>query len=639
MKKHLMCAAALLCALSSFGAKDSDPVLMNVAGKNVTLSEFQYLYNKNNNQQLEPLTRERYLDMFVDYKLKVADAEAAGLDTTATFRAEYLQYRDELASPYLRDNAVAEQLVNEAFSHYGETVQVSHIMLPANASGKALADSLRSEIAAGHTTFEAAARAYSVDKPSAARGGMMGNVAPARFPWPFEKAAYDTAEGAVSEPVNSGFGWHLIRVESRKPSEGEVHAAHILRMTQGRTPEQKAREKEIIDSLYTVARAGADFGELARKYSQDPGSARRGGDLGWFGRGVMVQPFDSISFVLPDGGISEPFETAFGYHIIYKEAARKGRSLDELRPEIEKAMERDNRAAAPERAYTDRAVDAQKGRVNAATLERVAAALGSTQLTLDTLLMSPELAALTAYEINGHKVALAAVAPRLAGVETTPLGATMSLQAVKDAVEAAMREEALDNARDELMNTNADYRNLMNEYRDGILLFEIANTKVWDRAAKDTEGLDAFFRSNAARYAWDKPHFKSYVIFSDSEDKLARALEYAATLDASRPAEFTAAMNKRFGRDVKVERVIAAKGDNPTIDFLAFGGERPEPKSKQYACYAAYEGRVLDAPEAVEDVRAAVVADYQAALEAEWLKELHAKYPVKINKKQLKKLK
>ena len=592
MKKHLMCAAALLCALSSFGAKDSDPVLMNVAGKNVTLSEFQYLYNKNNNQQLEPLTRERYLDMFVDYKLKVADAEAAGLDTTATFRAEYLQYRDELASPYLRDNAVAEQLVNEAFSHYGETVQVSHIMLPANASGKALADSLRSEIAAGHTTFEAAARAYSVDKPSAARGGMMGNVAPARFPWPFEKAAYDTAEGAVSEPVNSGFGWHLIRVESRKPSEGE-----------------------------------------------GPGSARRGGDLGWFGRGVMVQPFDSISFVLPDGGISEPFETAFGYHIIYKEAARKGRSLDELRPEIEKAMERDNRAAAPERAYTDRAVDAQKGRVNAATLERVAAALGSTQLTLDTLLMSPELAALTAYEINGHKVALAAVAPRLAGVETTPLGATMSLQAVKDAVEAAMREEALDNARDELMNTNADYRNLMNEYRDGILLFEIANTKVWDRAAKDTEGLDAFFRSNAARYAWDKPHFKSYVIFSDSEDKLARALEYAATLDASRPAEFTAAMNKRFGRDVKVERVIAAKGDNPTIDFLAFGGERPEPKSKQYACYAAYEGRVLDAPEAVEDVRAAVVADYQAALEAEWLKELHAKYPVKINKKQLKKLK
>lgn len=639
MKKHLTCAAALLCALSSFGAKDSDPVLMNVAGKNVTLSEFQYLYNKNNNQQLEPLTRERYLDMFVDYKLKVADAEAAGLDTTATFRAEYLQYRDELASPYMRDNAVAEQLVNEAYSHYGEAVRVSHIMLPATEAGKALADSLRGEIEAGRSTFEDVARAYSMDKPTAARGGMMGNVTPARFPWAFEKAAYDTAEGAVSAPVNSGFGWHLIRVESRKPSEGEVHAAHILRMTQGRAPEQAAREKEIIDSLYTVATSGADFAELARKYSQDPGSARRGGDLGWFARGVMVQPFDSIAFALPDGGISMPFETAFGYHIIYKDARRANRTLDELRPEIEKAMERDERGRAPERAYTDRAVAEQKGRVDARTLERVASALGGTQLALDTLLMSPELAGLTAYEINGRKVALAAVAPRLAGVETSPLGATVSLQAVKDAVEAAMRDDALDYARNNLMNTNADYRNLMNEYRDGILLFEIANSKVWDRAAKDTEGLDAFFKANAARYAWDKPRFKSYVIFAGTEELVARAVEYASTLDATKPAEFTAAMNKRFGRDVKVERVIAARGDNPTIDFLAFGGERPEPKSKQYACYAAYEGRVLDAPEAVEDVRAAVVADYQAALEAEWLKELHAKYPVKINKKQLKKLK
>ncbi len=639
MKKHLLSvAAALACITAVFAARPAaDPVLMTVAGKDVPLSEFQYLYNKNNNQQLEPISPARYLDMFVDYKLKVADAEAAGIDTTAAFRAEYAQYRDELAKPYLRDQWVADSLVMVAYGHYADDVTVSHIMLPGTPAGRERADSLRAEILAGRVPFAAAAAAFSMDAHSAARGGLMGNVVPGRYPWAFEEAAYDTPAGEISEPVNSGLGWHLIKVEARRPSQGEVHAAHILRMTRGLSPEQVARERELIDSLHTAAAAGADFAELASRFSQDPGSARKGGDLGWFARGVMVQPFDSISFALPEGGLSEPFATDFGWHIIYKYGSRNARDIDQMRPLIEKAMERDERGTAAERHFAERMIALHGGSV-AAWQPAVAAVLATAEGPLDSIVASPSLAGVEAYSIDGHTVALAAVAPRLAGVVTAPDVASTTLAAVDRAVRDALAADALEQARNELMLTNTDYRNLMNEYRDGILLFEVANAKVWERASKDAAGLEDFFVNHRDRYTWSSPRFKSYVIFAGDEKRLKQALDYAATLDPSDPAAFSAAMTKMFGRNVKVERVLAAKGENPITDYLAFGAAKPEPKSKQWTCYAAFDGRVVDSPECAADVRQAVVADYQALLEAEWLKQLHARYPVKFNKKEVKKL-
>ncbi|MDE6286327.1 MAG: hypothetical protein K2L99_04970, partial [Muribaculaceae bacterium] len=228
--------------------------------------------------------------------------------------------------------------------------------------------------------------------------------------------------------------------------------------------------------------------------------------------------------------------------------------------------------------------------------------------------------------------------PRRAGVVTTPVVAATTLAAVDEAVLAALSDAALDLARAELMTTNTDYRNLMNEYRDGILLFEIANAKVWERAAKDTAGLEAYFNAHRDRYTWPAPRFKSYVIFASDDARLRQALDYAATLDPADPAAFSAAMTKMFGRNIKVERVIAAKGENPITDFLAFGAEKPASKSKQWGSYAAFDGRVIDSPETAADVRQAVVADYQAQLEAEWLADLHNRFPVKFNKKEIKKL-
>lgn len=576
MKKQILAAGIICATLCAIAAKPKDPVLMKVGNDDVRLSEFEYLYNKNNTQQAQPQTIDEYVDMFVNFKLKVAAAEAAGLDTTKAFKDEYLKFRNELSEPYLRDEKVAAAQEAEAYDHMLSDLLVSHIMFPAQQS--ALADSLYAELKAGNARFEDIATKYSMDKASARRGGLMGVVGAGRYPWPFEKAAYETEVGRISPVINSGFGLHIIRVESRTPAKGQVHAAHILRMTRGASDSVVAAEMLVADSLYNVVTApGADFAAVARQFSQDPGSARNGGDLGFFGPGMMVQEFDSVAFALADGEISRPFKTPFGWHIIKRIESKGPGTFEENLEAIRKQIEREpSRARLAGDAYAAAAVERFRG--------------------------------------------------KLGGVTDS----------------AEMTARALELAREELEAENADYRNLLHEYRDGILLFDISNREVWNKASADTVGLDEFFRANRAKYAWKAPKFKSLIIFAGNDSLLNVAMRYAAdSIPATVPAQKIAeVMQQRFGRDVKVERVIAAKGENAITDYLGFGAEKPaKPASQRWQSYAAFRGRVIDQPEEASDVRGTVVADYQAALEKEWLERLHKEIPVKINQKVLKQAK
>ena len=638
MKKQFI-AAGLVCAtLLAVTARNADPVLMTVAGKDVHLSEFEYLFHKNNSQQVQPQSIDDYVGMFVDYKLKVADAEAEGIDTTAAFIGEFTQFRDELSEPYMRDDAVLDSMVMQAYDHMKEELYVSHIMLPADK--KPLIDSLRTAIVEGKAKFEDMAREYSIDKSSAKQGGRMGYVVPNRFPWDFEKAAFDTPVGQLSPVVNSGFGLHIIRPESRRPARGEVSAEHILRVTRNASDSVKTRQKQIIDSIYQVVVADPSaFEDVARRLSEDPGSARNGGSLGWFGPGMMVHEFDSVSFALPVGQISEPFTTAFGWHIIKKVDERGIGSLADNKDKILKAIQNSPRANAPRQAYLERQKKLYKASVykdNLAKIDEIVKPLGE---RMDSSVMAVlSRSELPVYTVNGVDYTLGEVASTLApshsrGVKTLPLE-------IENAAVNMMNDRVYEISREELVKTEPDYRNLVNEYRDGILLFEISNRNVWDRAARDKAGVEAFFNENRTNYRWDAPKFKSFVIFATSDSLLAEALEFAATVPSDiAPADFTKTMRERFGRDIKVERVIAAKGENAITDYLAFGGEKPKAEASRWSSYAAFGGRIIDAPEEAADVRGAVVSDYQAALEKEWLSRLHKKYPVKINKKVLRQVK
>ncbi len=622
-----------MAALMAFAAP-KDPILMTIGNKDVPVSEFEYLRNKNNSQQQQPQSLDEYVGMFVDYKLKVAAAEAAGIDTTAKFVDEYRQFSNELAAPYLSDASVEEALIEEAYKHSLENVVVSHIMLDGSTPGaQALADSLLQELKSGHSKFEALAAHYSVDRGSNTRGGLMGSVIPGRFPWAFEKAAYDTPTGELSDVVNSGFGLHIIRVEKREPAKGEVEASHILRQTRGLDADAAARQKALIDSIYTVATSGEDFADLARRFSEDPGSARRGGALGYFQSGMMVQPFDSIAFAMADGEISKPFETSFGWHIIHRTGHKGVASLDDQRSTIKEAMKRDERSVMPQQAYIANYIASHGGKIEMKNLDKLVKSVPPTGLD-EASLKALRASKLAAYQIGKRKATFGEV------LTNASFNMGDSREQVKkyaeDAVIAALDDVALEEAREQLKAENAEYRNLLGEYRDGILLYELSNEKVWDRAAKDKAGLEEFFKKNASRYKWDAPKFKSIIIFATNDSTLNEAMAYAETLADKDDASFVEDMRKHFGREVKVERVIAAKGENAITDYLAFGALKPDVQANQrWKVYSPFRGRIIEAPEEASDVRGQAITDYQAELEKEWLEELHKTYNVKIDQKVL----
>ena len=640
MKSQFVAAAALAFVLPAIAQVKPNTVLMTVDGRPVTVGEFEYLYNKNNTQQVTPQSLDEYLAMFENYKLKVADAEHAGIDKTPAFESEFTKFRDELAAPYLVDKATEDALVNEAYSHRKDDVSVSHIMLPNEESSVAKLDSIRSAIIAGSISFEDAAKEYSVDRGSKARGGKMGFVVPDRFPWAFEKAAYDTPVGEISPVINSGVGYHIIRVDSKTPSKGEVDASHILIMTRGLNKAGQEAAKVRIDSVYNALKNGADFARLAEKVSQDPGSAARGGALGRFGHGVMVAEFDSAAFATPAGEISKPFSTAFGYHIVKTNQHYGVPELDDqLRKAILERMAQDDRANVASNAKIDQLMVEYKAKINDKTIAAIGRMINENGGVVDSAMvarlvaMKEPVASFKGGKVSVHD-AMAYVPMELG------IGEEAAVAGIREAADNALHAAVLDYARQQLETTNPEYRNLVNEYRDGILLYEISNRKVWDKANKDTEGLKAFFEANKSKYHWDKPKFKSYVFFASSDSILDEAMRYANTIDSSDPTKFAQELRKKFGRDLKVERVIAAQGENPITDYIGFNGSKPAAdRQTKWASYGAWKGRVIAQPEEAADVRGAAVTDYQATLEADWIKELHEKYPVKVNTKVFEKLK
>lgn len=644
MKKLQLYAATAVAVIALSAAAASDPVLMTINKMPVHLSEFEYLYHKNNTQQLQPQTLDEYVDMFVNYKLKVVAALDAGIDTTAAFRSEFDQYATELAEDHMVDKQMQDSLLREAYNHIKELRYVSHIMMPGPGGditpeqAYAHADSVYNAIIAGTTTFEDAAAKYSIDRGSSTKGGSMGWVQGGRYPWPFEQATYNTPLGQISPVINSGYGLHIIRVDQVKPNPGEVQSQHILKLTIHKTPEQQEQARLAIDSLYNVVtQPGADFSDVARRESEDPGSAEKGGDLGWYGPGMMVAPFDSASFAMNVGEISQPIRTSYGYHIIHKTGARPVASFDEMSQTLEAQISGDERSVMPRNRRIDQIVLQYKGQLIDKGFDKVRQLLesigGYDSVAIERLKTSD----IAVYSVKGKKYPVSGIMDGMPVTQATDINNAIAL--LRSAANTAMRNTATAVYRQDLLDIDPDYRNIYNEYRDGILLYTISNKEVWERAAKDTLGLEQYFEANRSKYTWQKPKYKGYVIFASNDSVCNLVKAFTDSLDAA-GAQFTreelvVKIDTRFGRDAKVERVIAAQGDNAITDYLAFGGPKPENLKIRWNEYYAYRGRVIDQPEEAVDVRGQVTTDYQTQLEKQWVESLRQRYPVKINKKVL----
>ena len=640
MKAKLLISSLLLGAAILAIAKE-DPVLMTINGKDIKLSEFEYLYHKNNQQQVEKETLEQYVDRFVLYKQKVADAEAAGIDTTRLFINEFEGYKKDLATPYLtQDTTYHWQMVCEAYDRYKKEIDIDHFMMPLGTTDAETQtmlnrmDSIRTCILNGEN-WSILADKYSSDPSKQRNHGHYGYISACMFPYEFEDVVYSTPVGEVSKPFKTQFGVHMIRVKQVRDRD-DVHAAHILKLfPKDATEEQKNVCKAQIDSIYQLLLAGANFEELAKAESQD-GSARRGGDLGWFGRGRMVQPFEDISFNLADGAISEPFASQFGYHIV-KKLAHGYMSLNEMRDNIEMAISRDGRAALIQERRMSDLKTKYNYQVNPqldAYLTKALTANGKYDSTFVAQAIKDCTLPLFTY---GNKQSMPVSALLEALNAKTQI---LDVQAAKDYIMSKVTPIAMNALNDydshQLVETNPEYRNLLNEYRDGMLLFEISNRRVWKAASKDTVGLEQYFAENRGKYLWDEPHFKGIILSAKSDSVMDLVKADIAKLRGA--DTLTDVLFNKYGNDIRMERMVVKKGENNLADYLAFHvGDKPERKG--YPEFMILEGGVISQPEEMSDVRGAVTSDYQDVLEQRWKEELAKKYPVKINKKVLKKVK
>lgn len=588
MKKSIL--SILLLGASVFGFAQEDPVLMTINGEPVMLSEFMYIYEKNNQESsLEKKTMEEYLELFINFKLKVTEAISQGVDTTEAFRKELNGYRAQATPKYMQDNAAIDSLVNLSYNRMAHPRRASHIAVQcpmdatpeAEAAAEAKINELRERVTVGLPKevkkgrkkvivqevedFAAVAAAYSEDPAVAQNNGALGWIPAFRYVYPFEEAVYNTPVGEVSYVFRSPFGFHIAKVEEERDYE-EVHASHIMKMTPAGDDARMAKAIQTMDSIYALATAeGADFAALAEEHSEDKGSAIRGGDLGWFGRGAMVQPFEDITFGLQEGAISKPFQTRFGVHISMLHGKRGIQPLDSIRSQVLRQVQRDQRMQIANQRFIEKARQ----------------------------------------EYN--------------------LPAEMSDADVKAYVDAHLEEKY------------PELRNLVREYHDGILLFDVSLREVWDKANQDTEGLAAYFKANKKNYTWDEPRYKGYVIYAKNEVAAKAAKQI---IKNANPDSVMNILNARVNVDsvqyVKVEHGLWKVGKHAAVDKYGFKvKDATYTPSEEFPIVEAV-GKVIKRPQTYEDERGKVTTDYQDYLEKQWIERLRAKYPVVVNKEVLK---
>lgn len=634
---------ACLAAVSSVSAQVADdPVVMKINGKDIHKSEFEYIYNKNSQQQVDNKSLDEYVKLFVNYKLKVAEAEAAGIDTTEAFRTELEGYRDELAKPYLIDSSVDEKLAREAYARMGEDIEVSHILIrpengvvDADEKAREKAQAILDRIRQGEDFGKLAAE-YSEDG-SRMQNGYLGKFRGGRVVYAFETAAYALQPGEVSDLVKTQFGYHIIKLHSRCADPGERLVSHILLLLpRGATSAQKEQKEAQVKEIMQELRDGGDFAELAKKYSEDRGTASRGGELPWFGIGSYVKEFETAAYALENpGDISEPVASPYGWHIIKLLDKRSLKPFEQMRSEITGMMARDERGNMAREAMIEKLKQEYHLVVNEPEKARMIELLENIKPTmLDSIRNEWSKVDAPIFSFDGKTVSVADFSASMMGKVR---GAIANPETFIDTwLNRSVEKALIDREKGTLESKYPEFKNLMNEYRDGMMLFEISTREVWDKASQDTKGLAAYFKKHRKDYAWTSPRFKGFVIQAINDSVANAVKERIRTIDSD---SVITTLYREFNNDtvraVRIQRGVFAQGDNAWVDHYSFNASAPA-TDKTYPVVFTSGKMLKKYPEAYTDVRGQVTADYQNYLEKVWIKALNRKYPVVIYKDNLK---
>ena len=655
MEKKLFALILAFVSLSIYAQTD-DLVVMKVNGKEVKMSEFEYIYNKNNNDDaIDKKSLEEYVTLFKNFKLKVAEAEAQGIDTTAAFHKELNEYRSQLARPYLTIKEENEALLKAAYNRdiYSE---VSGILIPfpqferrENNFTLTPADTLatyqkalevRKLAVKKNADFEKLVLEHSADDRSkdGERPGYLGWMSNMGLLPAFEQVLIETKEGEITVPIRLQVGYYLLKVHKKINNPGEVHAAHILiALSEDADVVQTSDAEEKLKEVEGKLKNGVDFAELASEYSADPGSAQKGGDLSWFQFAQMVPEFNDKVFSMNIGEVSEPVKTRFGYHIIKLLEKRDRPDFETTKPQIKSKLEHTGQFYDLYEPELNRLKNANNYIINTLAYNELST-LANTLSPTDSIYIEQITSNnQTLFTIAGKAFSVSDFAEHLKTNSRSFSNVTTEI--FQDRYNQFLHNKLMEAEDKALESKHPDFRNLMQEYRDGILLFEVSNREVWEKAASDTIGLEQYFEANKSEYAWEEPHWKGNVVLvKDAKDKKKMQKQVSKMNPEDAIKYLLDNYNVGDVSYIKIEKGLFKKGKNAYVDEIEFKTGKAE-LPEGYQDFFLVGKLLPEGPESYTDVRGLVITDYQNQLENDWVEYLNKKYSVQIYQNVIDKLK
>ncbi|MEN8965896.1 MAG: peptidylprolyl isomerase [Polaribacter sp.] len=516
MKIKILSICVLLVSMSIFSQKKSK-TLVTINEENITVADFKRVYEKNldaiDNKEAKDVTNN--LELFINYKLKVKEAYQLKLDTLPSYKKEIETYKNQLAAPYLQDTTFLDKMVKDVYFRVKNKVKAKHILIRTakdarpkdtiKAYNKIL--KIRNRILAGED-FEKVAQETSEDNSArddakSGRKGNKGNLGyfdAFKMVTPFEDAAYNTKVGQVSKPFRTQFGYHILKVDDLKPSEGEIEAAHILILDTTDVGKKKIFE------VYEKLIVNNSFEELAKQYSEDNGSKNRGGKLGKFGTGRMVKPFEDAAFSLQkEGAFSKPFKTRFGWHIVKLIKKHPVKPFKELEKELRNKIKNSARMQMSETAVINK-LKATYNIVENEAAKKILDRKNIRAIPKDSL-------QIMMFSINDKKIKQEDFIDYIKNRRNQP---------VFTLFEMFKNQEILTYYKENLVNTEPEYAYILKEYEDGLLLFELMQDKIWNKSTKDTLGLQNYFEKHKANYSSRKLEDNKGEVMNDYQNYLEK---------------------------------------------------------------------------------------------------------------------
>ena len=616
--------------------KNVDASLLSIGSNQLSTDEFVYLYKKNHPKK-EDYTEPKinvYLDLLINFKLKVVEASSRGYDTTRLFKKEFKSYQQELRKPYLATTDIVDSLTKEAYKLMKVEVKASHILLVVKEDATP-ADTLttfnrmlaiRERIIGGEDFGKLADEAS--DEPSAKTNhGNLGYFTVFQMVYPFEQAAYSLKTGEISAPVRTRFGYHLIKVTDRRLASGEVEVSHI--MLRG-SPGNDTKVKNKIFEIYDQLQGGRSWDELCQEFSDDQATKNTGGRLRPFGVGALaaVPEFESMAFSLHEpGDVSDPFQSAYGWHIIRLERRIPIPSFNAVEATLKSQVSRDERVQLADRKALEKKKKAFGFTEERETFSLLMKSADSTLMTGkwkydgDAMLRGRTLFSLKGNTIAASQFILYAEREQVSGGRS-PVGYMAQLY------EAFVKDRLEELEENMLMETNSGYKNLTLEYKEGILLFTIMEKEVWNRASEDTTGLRIFYGKNKEKFMAGE-RVRAYIFSTVDSVFLEQIRSKVASGDSIHRQEL-----KKFKSVVAVRNY--ARGDSKAIDRVPWAIGLHTTKIDGAYYMVQIDNLVAPGIKPLDEAKAQAISAYQDYLEQKWVMELKSKYAVKVNKKGLK---